>query len=89
MCFVSLQQILPQYMNEAGYESHMVGKWHLGSYKRLSLPNHRGFKSYLGYLHGTDTYYSHEVDTMRLPSFGICCSVAASFRNSAAVRVAV
>ena len=63
--FSLLQQILPQYMNEAGYESHMVGKWHLGSHKAAALPNHRGFKSYLGYLHGIDTYYSHKVCGVR------------------------
>eukprot|EP00903_Cladosiphon_okamuranus_P014415 g13381.t1 len=54
------EKILPQYMNEAGYESHMVGKWHLGSHKAAALPNNRGFKSYLGYLHGIETYYSHK-----------------------------
>ena len=48
-------------MNEAGYESHMVGKWHLGGHKQAALPNQRGFKSYLGYLGGIDTYYSHKV----------------------------
>lgn len=54
-------QILPQYLNEAGYESHMVGKWHLGSHEDAALPSQRGFQTYLGYLHGMDTYYSHKV----------------------------
>lgn len=57
----SSKKILPEYMNDAGYESHMVGKWHLGSHEQATLPSQRGFKTYLGYLGGTDYYYSHKV----------------------------
>lgn len=54
-------QVMPQYMNDLGYESHMVGKWHLGSYNDASTPTHRGFKTHLGYLSGQETYYKHKV----------------------------
>ena len=59
--FFSRRQVLPEYMNDAGYESHMVGKWHLGGYDDVSLPSQRGFTTFLGYLHGEDTYYTHKV----------------------------
>ncbi len=45
--------LLPEILDAAGFETGMVGKWHLGDHSP-SLPNDRGFDSYIGALYSND-----------------------------------
>ncbi|XP_045173721.2 arylsulfatase I-like [Mercenaria mercenaria] len=47
-------------LSDAGYSTHMVGKWHLGYHKREYLPTRRGFHSFFGFLNGHGEYFSYK-----------------------------
>ncbi|CAD7012215.1 unnamed protein product [Ceratitis capitata] len=53
------EKILPQYLNELGYSSHIAGKWHLGHYKSVYTPLQRGFKTHVGFWTGHHDYFDH------------------------------
>ncbi|XP_060800557.1 arylsulfatase I [Amyelois transitella] len=53
------EKILPQYLKDLGYKTHLIGKWHLGSYKKEYLPRNRGFDTHTGYITGKIDMYDH------------------------------
>lgn len=55
------EKILPQYMKEAGYSTHLIGKWHLGFHQKKYTPCMRGYDTHLGYYSGLIDYYNHSV----------------------------
>ncbi|KAJ9601168.1 hypothetical protein L9F63_000688, partial [Diploptera punctata] len=52
-------KLLPQYLQDLGYATRFVGKWHLGHFRANYTPIHRGFESHYGYWSGHQDYYDH------------------------------
>lgn len=52
-------KLLPEYLGEAGYQSVMVGKWHLGHATSAMLPMARGFEQAYGHFTGGVGYWDH------------------------------
>lgn len=52
------ETLLPQVLQDHGYATHMLGKWHLGFFSPAYLPTARGFDSFTGFLNGESYYYS-------------------------------
>ena len=50
-------QTLPEYLKSAGYQTHLVGKWHLGNANTAYWPQQRGFDSFYGHLNGGIGYF--------------------------------
>lgn len=53
------ERMLPQALKEAGYETAITGKWHLGHYQRAYLPTLRGFDHQYGHYNGAIDYFTH------------------------------
>ena len=59
---------MPQLLQEAGYHTGMIGKWHLG-YESPNIPNDKGFQHFKGFLGDMmEDYWTHlrgDVNWMR------------------------
>jgi arylsulfatase A-like enzyme len=53
------EPVLPEYFREAGYQTFMTGKWHLGHRSREYLPGSRGFDHFYGHVTGGIGYWDH------------------------------
>lgn len=51
------EHFMPQSFQTAGYQTAMVGKWHLGHAQQSYHPNERGFEHFYGHLHTEVGYY--------------------------------
>jgi arylsulfatase A-like enzyme len=53
------ERTLPQALREAGYETAITGKWHLGHFQPEYLPTNRGFDHQYGHYNGAIDYFTH------------------------------
>src|SRR6266699_5761502 len=52
--------LMPQCLNEAGYKTAIIGKWHLGHADKKYWPKQRGFDYQYGAVIGELDYFTHE-----------------------------
>tara|TARA_B100000780_G_scaffold154109_1_gene107772 strand:+ start:3858 stop:5414 length:1557 start_codon:yes stop_codon:yes gene_type:complete len=52
-------KIMPQYFREAGYQTALSGKWHLGMHDEAFWPTNRGFDTSYGHMLGGIGYFDH------------------------------
>jgi arylsulfatase A-like enzyme len=50
--------LLPQHLKSLGYQTAMIGKWHLGQAQPEYLPHKRGFDYFYGFLSGFQDHYT-------------------------------
>lgn len=51
--------LLPEKLFDAGYQTAMVGKWHLGFHMNVYTPSERGFERHYGVYVGGGDHFSH------------------------------
>ena len=54
-----VEHLLSETLRAAGYQTAIVGKWHLGHSHALQTPTRRGFDHFYGHLLGAIDYYEH------------------------------
>ena len=57
-----METSLPRLLKNAGYDTGLIGKWHLGA-EAAAGPNRHGFDEFWGFRRGAVDYYTHNVAT--------------------------
>ena len=66
------QITFPKLLQGAGYQTALIGKWHVGFHQTSFTPTQRGFDEFFGILTGGGDHYRHESTgafTMRGPEY--------------------
>jgi arylsulfatase A-like enzyme len=63
---------MPEYLKAVGYETVMLGKWHLGHFKHAHLPLQRGFDHHVGFYSGFQDYFTHVSESTLCEQAGAC-----------------
>ncbi|CAF4812307.1 unnamed protein product [Pieris macdunnoughi] len=53
------EKLLPAHLKDIGYDTHLVGKWHLGMASKQLLPQYRGYDSHYGIRGGGVDYLTY------------------------------
>jgi arylsulfatase A-like enzyme len=53
------EETLADLLQRGGYQTHAVGKWHLGFSQWEQTPTFRGFSSFFGFYSGGEDYFQH------------------------------
>lgn len=61
-------KLLPEYLKDLGYSTHLLGKWHVGYYSPQYTPTRRGFDTYFGFYNGYIQYFNHNVGEVKTRS---------------------
>ena len=51
------ERFMPEAFRDAGYQTAMIGKWHLGHAQQTYHPNERGYQHFYGHLHTEVGYF--------------------------------
>ncbi len=51
------EHLMPESFSAAGYQTALIGKWHLGHSQEIFHPNARGFEDFYGHLHTEVGYF--------------------------------
>ena len=51
-------RLLPEFLAAEGYDTGIIGKWHLG-YRKESFPTRFGFEAFIGFIAGNIDYFAH------------------------------
>lgn len=62
-------KLLPEKLQDLGYNTNLIGKWHLGYAYRNVTPTYRGFDYHFGYWNGVIGYFDHIAEDEGLTGF--------------------
>ena len=63
------EEFLPELLQEIGYRTKAVGKWHLGHGNVIYSPVGRGFDEFFGPYAGAGDHYEHTISGSRFVDF--------------------